>query len=90
MLKASGHEPKKRRGRPKRVENGSRIHISVPESLSSRLQEIQQQTHANSISEVVKNALAFYAAAVEEHQNGGKVYFKREGEGRDRELALFI
>jgi hypothetical protein len=30
-----------------------------------------------------------YAAAVEEHKNGGRVYFKDE-QGHERQLALFI
>src|SRR5947208_2744017 len=77
------------RGRPKRLEAGSRLHISVPESLTVRLTEIRELTHANSISEVVKNALTLYAAAVEEHKNGGRLYFKRGNDG-ERELALFI
>jgi Ribbon-helix-helix protein, copG family len=76
------------RGRPKNVE-ASRIHLSLPESLLNRLQEIQRDTHANSLTEVVKAALQLYAAAVEEHKNGGRVYFKDE-EGRERQLALFI
>jgi len=78
------------RGRPKSVETGNRFHISIPESLTKRLLEIQHDTHAVSITEVVKNALQLYAAAVEEHKNGGYVYFKRKDEGIERQLALFI
>jgi hypothetical protein len=81
---------KRGRGRPKRVEPGSRLHISVPQSLVTRVIEMRQQTHAGSISEVVKRALALYAAAVAEHRNGGRLYFKREGEAAERELALFV
>jgi len=47
-------------------------------------------THASGLTEVVKDALTLYAAAVEEHKNGGHVYFKRENEGVERQLALFI
>ncbi len=78
------------RGRPRNPENGNRLHIYIPESLTQRLLEIQRDTHASSITEVVKNALTLYAAAVEEHKNGGHVYFKRENEGVERQLALFI
>jgi hypothetical protein len=79
------------RGRPKNVETGNRFHISIPESLTNRLLEIQRDTHATSITEVVKDALQLYAAAaVEEHKNGGHVYFKRKGEAVERQLALFI
>lgn len=78
------------RGRPKTGESGNRLHIYIPESLTGRLREIQRDTHAGSITEVVKNALLLYAAAVEEHKNGGRIYFKRQDEGLERQLAIFI
>ncbi len=82
--------PRRSRGRPKCLENGNRMHIYIPETLTQRLMEIQRETHANSLTEVVKAALQLYAAAVEEHKNGGNVYFKRKGEDGERQLALFI
>jgi hypothetical protein len=82
--------PVKLRGRPKNLEAGNRVHIYIPESLTKRLQEIQRDTHASSITEVVKNALMLYAAAVQEHKDGGHVYFKRKNEQTERQLALFI
>ena len=79
-----------RRPRGRRKSAGStRIHLSLPETLLSRLQEIQHDTHANSLTEVVKAALQLYAAAVVEHKNGGSLHFKDE-QGRERQLALFI
>jgi hypothetical protein len=81
------------RGRPrssKTTESGSRIHISIPDTLANRLLEIQRDTHANSLTEVVKAALQLYAAAVEEHKAGGRIYLKRQNEGIERQLALFI
>ncbi len=80
----------KSRGRPKSADKGVRLHISIPESLTERLVSIQRDTHATSITEVVKDALTLYAAAIEEHKNGGNVYFKRKGESGERQLALFI
>jgi hypothetical protein len=78
------------RGRPKAAEGGNRLHIYIPETLTQRLMELQRDTHASSLTEVVKSALQLYAAAVEEHKNGGNVYFKRKGENGERQLALFI
>jgi hypothetical protein len=83
-------DARKARGRPKSVEVANRLHIAIPESLTKRLMEIQKDTHAGSITEVVKNALTLYAAAIEEHKSGGHVYFKRANEGVERQLALFI
>jgi hypothetical protein len=87
---ADVREARRTRGRPKGAEAGNRFHISIPESLTKRLSEIQHDTHATSITEVVKNALQLYAAAVEEHKKGGAIYFKRKDEGVERQLALFI
>ncbi len=87
---APATEVRKARGRPKSVEGGNRLHIYIPDTLTKRLVEIQRETHANSLTEVVKSALQLYAAAIEEHKNGGRVYFKRKDEGTERQLALFI
>jgi hypothetical protein len=81
---------KRARGRSKSPESGNRVHIYIPDSLTKRLEEIRLATHATSLTEVVKNALQLYAAAVEEHKRGGHVYFKREGENVEHRLALFI
>jgi hypothetical protein len=77
------------RGRPKNPEAGSKIHISIPENLTKRLVELQKDTHASSLTEVIKAALLLYAAAVEEHKAGGHVYFRRRHE-EERQLALFL
>ena len=78
------------RGRPKSAENGTRLHITIPETLTERLRELQVETHAASMTEVIKNALALYTAALDEHKNGGHTYFRREGQTVERQLALFI
>ncbi|MBI5130987.1 MAG: hypothetical protein HZA66_16220 [Rhodopseudomonas palustris] len=87
---APGGAARKPRGRPKSAESGTRLHLYLPDSLTGRLQELQRDTYAGSITEVIKNALTLYAAAVEEHKNGGRVYFKRKDEAGERQLALFI
>jgi hypothetical protein len=76
------------RGRPKKIDR--KIHIRISETLGKRLEEIQRDTHAGSITEVVKAALQLYSAAVEEHKNGGQLYFRRRDDGVERQLALFI
>jgi hypothetical protein len=81
---------RKARGRPKSLESGNRLHIYIPESLTNRLLEIQRDTHAGSVTEVVKAALQLYAAAIAEHKNGGHLYFKRREDSTERQLALFI
>ena len=59
------------------------------QTLKDRVEELQYDTHASSITEVVKNALALYAAAVDLHNKGGSLLFKDE-KGVERELTLFL
>ncbi len=88
---AVSDQSKPGRGRPPKAQDeGKRTHISVPESMAARMEDIRKQTHASTLTEVVKNALAFYSAVVAEHQAGGQVYFKRTLDGTERQLALFI
>lgn len=88
--KVENIDSRRPRGRPRAAEMSSRINISVPESLAAKLLELQEYTHAPSMTEVVRNALVLYAAAVAEHKRGGSIYFKRDADGKERELALFI
>jgi len=76
-------------GRPRSAVPEVRLHVSMPQSLKDRLEEIQRDTHASSVTEVVKNALALYAAAVDLHQKGGSLIFK-EASGQEERLRLFI
>jgi hypothetical protein len=79
----------KSKGRSKSPEPGNIVHLYLPESLIKKLSEIQEYTNANSLTEVVKSSLRLYAAAVEGHKQGGRVYFKRKDDV-ERQLALFI
>jgi hypothetical protein len=45
--------------------------------------------HASSITEVVRNALQLYAAALEVHKNGGHISLK-DDKGGERQLAIFL
>jgi hypothetical protein len=81
---------KKARGRPESPEPMKRLHLSLPTSLIERMHEMQIETHASSMTELVKQALTLYAAALKEHKEGGHVYLKREGEEVMRQLTLFI
>ena len=66
------------------------FHVMIPESLNRRLEEAQKYAKKSSTTELLKDALKLYVAALEEHKNGGQVYFKRESDGVERHLPLFI
>jgi hypothetical protein len=76
-------------GRPKSPEVEARLHVSMPQSLKDQLEKIQHWAHKSSVSEVVKDALVLYAAAVDVHKNGGHVVFRDE-KGGEQTLLLFL
>jgi hypothetical protein len=76
-------------GRPKSPVPEVRLHVSMPQSLRDRLEEIQRFTYKSSVTEVVKDALVLYAAAVDVHRNHGYLVFKDEKGGEQR-INLFI
>ena len=88
--KQAGNIAKRRGpGRPRNVVPEARLHVTMPQSLKERLEEIQSETHAISISEVVKDALTLYAAALDVHMKGGCLQFK-DKDGQAERVTLFI
>jgi hypothetical protein len=68
----------------------SRLHVTLPDSLQTRLGEIASAAHATSTAEVFRNALTVYAALLDAHQAGKHVLIQNP-DGTDRErLRLFI
>ena len=81
--------PARKRGRSA---NGAttRVHVSLPEDLSERLVEVQKETFASSIAEVIKNALVVYVALLEEHKQGRQVFTQSKDKGDPQRLAIFL
>ena len=67
-----------------------RIHISLPGTLAARLQQIQRDTHASTLTEVFKDALMVYAALLEEHKKGNGVFIKDEKSAVEVRIPLFL
>lgn len=76
---------------PKRAPapTANRIHVSYPDSMKFRLEEIQRETHKGSLSEVFREALKFYALAFEEHKKGSE-FLIRDQEGQVERLRMFF
>lgn len=55
------------------VNEKERLTLRIPKTLYDRLEEIQKTTHASTVNEVVKNALLFYDALVQERLQGNDV-----------------
>lgn len=61
--------------------------MDLPESLRHRLENLQEQTDADSLSEVMRRALAVYDFLWQEKSKGSATIVKDE-DGKERELVL--
>lgn len=59
----------------------------MPEEIKEQLEVLRDLTHADSMSEVVRRALAVYDFLLLEKSTGG-VTFIRDKDGKERELFL--
>lgn len=67
----------------------NRVHISYPDSMKERLEEIKLETDKSSLSEVFRQALLFYSLAFEEHKKGSD-FLIRNKNGEIERLRMFM
>lgn len=67
----------------------NRVHISYPDSMKTRLEEIKIETDKGSLSEVFRQALLFYSLAFEEHKKGSD-FLIRNKDGELERLRMFL
>lgn len=68
----------------------ARLHVTVPEGLQRKIDELAEASHATSTAEVFRNALTAYAALLDAHTQGRQVIIQNP-DGTDRErLRLFL
>lgn len=73
----------------KTMSKTNRIHVSYPDSMKERLEEIKQATDKASVSEVFRQALLFYTLAYEEHKKGSD-FLIRNKDGEIERLRMFM
>lgn len=73
----------------KKPSGANRIHVSYPDSMRDRLEEIREETDKGSLSEVFRQALLFYALAYEEHKKGSD-FLIRTKDGDLERLRMFL
>ena len=57
-----------------------RLNLEVQQDVKDRLDELQERTHASSLTEVIRRALALYNLVVDHQGDGGKVVLQnRDG-----------
>lgn len=66
-----------------------RVHVSFPENMKEKLDEIKINTDQSSLSEVFRTALKFYTLAYEEHQKGSD-FLIRDHKGELERLRMFM
>lgn len=67
----------------------NRVHVSYPDSMKERLEQIKVETDKGSLSEVFRQALMFYALAFEEHKKGSDMLI-RDKDGQIERLRMFL
>lgn len=56
-----------------------RVQMNLPPASMQRLDALVERTESSSYSEVMRNALKLYEAAIEEVDGGGGIYVLRDG-----------
>jgi hypothetical protein len=85
--------PIRERTRSKSVGNGSkrlRITISLSEKSMEAFNEIKAATDADTDSEVFRNALRLHLMLLRAHQNGARLFMKRDGVEESVPVTLFV
>ncbi len=65
-----------------------RLNMDLPESLRLRLENLREQTEADSLSEVMRRALAVYDLLWQEKSKGAATLIIKDQDGKERELVL--
>lgn len=64
-----------------------RLNLEMSLQVRERLENLREQTDADSLTEVVRRALAVYEYLYDGIQDGGKIILRREN-GKESEIAL--
>ena len=73
--------------RPKRKTKKVRLNLDMPESVKERLEQLRDNTHADSMSEVVRRALALYELVTREVVQGSSLIIKSSN-GSERHIEI--
>ena len=74
-------------GRIARKQAKVRMNLDMAEPVRKRLEDLRDETHADSLSEVIRRALSLYDLAWTETQRGG-VTIIRSKDGTEKQIQL--
>jgi len=84
-------EARAKSGKTKKKGAGvTRFHVSFPETLHKRLVEIQEETHAGTMAEVLKDSLKLYAFMLDADKHGKEIVVRDKETGHESVIPLFI
>lgn len=61
-------------------EKNTRLNLAIPESVRQRIEALQEATEAQSLTEVIRRALAVYEFLVKEKADGARVVSVKKGQ----------
>ncbi len=64
----------------------TRLNLEVSRSVRDRLERLKDETEADSLTEVIRRALATYELLWDQHKQGGQAIVRRDG--IERELLI--
>lgn len=64
-----------------------RLNLEVPERVRARIEALQSMTESDSMTEVIRRALALYDVVVEARSNGQTLLI-RDADGTTREMVV--
>lgn len=73
--------------RPRKDRDTSRLNLELTKQTRDRLEELRERSEADSLTEVIRRALAVYDAVLEHYGTGGKVLL-RDKDGVDRQVLV--
>jgi len=74
--------------RPVKTKGRSRLSLELHECVRERLEGLRHETSADSLTEVIRNALAVYDALISAARQSGDRVIIRKPDGTERELVL--
>ena len=69
---------------PKRA----RLHLEVPDRVRERIEHLRELSDADSITDVIRRALAVYDAVLTASREEGRTVIIRDRDGTERELLI--
>lgn len=88
-LKERPHKETEKEITMKSSSSENRVHISFPDGMKKRLENIKDDSELMSLSEVFREAFKFYALAYEEHKKGSE-FLIRDKNGQLERLRMFL